>query len=253
MSGLIPASPADSYSSDHSRFFSNSDDDAETASQRSISLSSGPSSPKPKRGFSLATPASPALSTPMSTSFPHHDDEMSPSEHSADEPMHSDEEMETHSTAGSGPSPSFKFDEEEEEGGHTRHSSMSSSASLFSGDEDSTKQQTRGRTHLQRLDTSYNPASQAFSPASAVSAVSDYGPVADHRAADAESLASANTGKSGVSAGSGGRKVRPESTLLETPDDPLVLGVALVDFNHVASVLMANAAIHSYWHRLALE
>lgn len=44
---------------------------------------------------------------------------------------------------------------------------------------------------------------------------------------------------------SSSRKVRPESSLIEPPTGPLVLGIALVDFNHLVSY-MASPHQHLY-------
>lgn len=49
---------------------------------------------------------------------------------------------------------------------------------------------------------------------------------------DTDSIASFASGSS--------RKARPESLLMDPPTGPLVLGVALVDFNHLVSAFISN-------------
>jgi hypothetical protein len=55
-----------------------------------------------------------------------------------------------------------------------------------------------------------------------------------------ESVASFSSGSSYS------RKERPESMLLIPPDGPLVLGIALVDFNHMARLLCTNCARYAH-------
>ncbi|KAL4073210.1 transport protein Avl9-domain-containing protein [Scleroderma yunnanense] len=57
------------------------------------------------------------------------------------------------------------------------------------------------------------------------SASMTYPPTPSSRATDTESFTSANSSYS--------KKARPESMLLQPPEGPLILGIALVDFNHL--------------------
>ena len=117
---------------------------------------------------------------------------------------------------------SFKFDEDS-----TRSSSMSSGTSFFDHEDESGKPEG---VAIPPVETTYPPPSQM------IPAIHnpEFEYTIDGRATDVESLASAATGSSN---GAGGRKTRPESMLIEPPDGPLVLGIALVDFNHVVSIL----------------
>ncbi|KIJ54151.1 hypothetical protein M422DRAFT_241404 [Sphaerobolus stellatus SS14] len=209
----FPPSPEES-NEDHTHFFAQSDDDAETASQRSISLSSEPEAPS---ALALETPVVAAATSPKTAAsaspVPAAVSSESPTR-SAREDHHEDHDTRSFTeTAVSGPSSSFKFSEE----GHTRQSSLSSSTSFFARDDVSSKSLV--------VDTSYPPPSQAIVP------VDEFGYAIDRRTADGESLASARTTGSTASSG---RKVRPESLLLPTSSNsPVVLGIALVDFNHI--------------------
>lgn len=55
-----------------------------------------------------------------------------------------------------------------------------------------------------------------------------YPPTPSSRTTDTESFSSVNSSYS--------KKARPESMLLQPPEGPLVLGIALVDFNHLVSL-----------------
>ena len=217
---------------DHSHFFSNSDDDAETASQRSISLSSGPSSPKPDGHFgpsthTLKTPIMSSFSQPLS-SAPNVLAEHSNKTATGKGESRSVPDPETNSIAEAGNSgassdvTSYKFDEDS-----TRPSSLSSGTSFFEHEVKSRKQDFISKG---AVENTYPPPSQMIPN---VYDDVDYGYKNNRRATDMESLAS---GATGSSSGTGGRKTRPESMLVEPPDGPLVLGVALVDFNHIVSV-----------------
>lgn len=229
MSALHSFSPSPVESGDdHSHFFNNSDDDAETASQRSISLSSGPSSPKLDRQFdhSLRTPITSSFSqhlssTPsISTELSNETLRVGEKEGSSTVP-----DPETNSITGagaSGPSSdvtSSKFDEDS-----TRPSSLSSGTSFFEHEEETRKHDIIAKD---AEENTYPPPSQMISGAHDLNY--NYG---KERGTDMESLASAATGSS---SGTSGRKTRPESMLVQPPDGPLVLGVALVDFNHIVS------------------
>ncbi|KAF8516315.1 transport protein Avl9-domain-containing protein [Hysterangium stoloniferum] len=235
MSALESIEPSQHESSDdHSHFFSNSDDDAETASQRSIPLDSAPSSPKKVINFAAATKP---LKTPVTGSFSQKFSPLSPTspkEHSfarssAASPEHpkSDTDLETNSTVEtgtSGPSSVFKFEE-----GGTRPSSMSSNTSFFAhnaADKDSGMHKiTLSPILAPTPDVSY-PSPPQTSPDGLDGSELDYD---SNRRATMSSLGSAVTNSSSAS----GRKTRPESMLLEPTDGPLVLGIALVDFNHI--------------------
>ncbi|KAF8524972.1 transport protein Avl9-domain-containing protein [Gautieria morchelliformis] len=222
------ASPLES-GNDHSHFFSNSDDDADTASQRSISLSSGPSSPKLGGHFGSS---SSTLKTPVTSSFSQqlsstpnlstdHTTASSASREEVSSPVADPETISLTEGETSEPSSvvtSFKFDDDS-----TRPSSMSSGTSFFDQEEGPRKQDLS--TPVAGENT-YPPHSQM------IPSFHDHGYdyTNNRRATDMESLASAATGSS---SGTGGRKARPESMLVEPPDGPLVLGVALVDFNHI--------------------
>ena len=62
-----------------------------------------------------------------------------------------------------------------------------------------------------------------------------YPPTPSSGTTDADSFTSA--------ASSYSRKARPESMLLQPPEGPLVLGVALIDFNHLVSVMTERTCI----------
>lgn len=215
---------------DHSHFFSNSDD--ETASQRSISLSSGPSSPKLDGHFgsSSSTPKthitssfSQQLNIRSSLPIDHPPDTLLASGRKVSNPV-SDPEIisitEAENSELSSGVTSFKSGENS-----TRPSSISSSTS-FSGQEQEARKQDLVANAAG--ENTYPPPSQIISGAHDP----DYKYANYRRPTDIESLSSAATGSSG---GTGGRKTRPESMLVEPPDGPVVLGVALVDFNHIVS------------------
>lgn len=235
----FPSQPLE-HSDDHSHFFTNSDD--ETASQRSISLSSGPSSPKLHGHF--GSPSS-TIQTPTTSSFflqlsftsclltGHPSDIFPLSVRKASNPV-TDPEINSIAEAGtSGPSSrvnSFKFDED-----HTRQPSVSS-GSFFSDQEEVARRQDPTVNAVG--DNTYPPLSQIISG----SHDPDSQYTKNRRPTDIESLSSAATGSS---SGTGGRKTRPESMLVEPLDGPLVLGVALVDFNHVVSVFAIYSTFSS--------
>lgn len=209
--GVFAESPIED-NDDHSHFFAHSDDDADTASQRSISLSSNPSSPS-KRGFSaldasLATPIKDAFSprTDLQSDVQFENVALSPTK-GVFSPMNDFDTTSIPETGSGSPSvvTSFKFEED-----GTRPSSMSSNPSLFHEEESS-----------KNKDESSSSTLKQTSP-----------PPLDRHESEASSVYSAKTGSSSAT---GGKKARPESKLLET-NEAIILGIALVDFNHIVSI-----------------
>lgn len=208
--GVLSESPIED-NDDHSHFFAHSDDDADTASQKSISLSSSPSSPS-KRGFSTLDALDASLATPIKDSFlPHtnlqsdvqfEDVTLSPTK-GAFSPMNDFDTTSIPETGSNSPSvaTSFKFEED-----GTRPSSMSSDPSLF-------REEDPLKNHYESLSTALPQTS----------------PPLDRHESEASSVYSAKTGDSSTT---GGKKARPESKLLET-NETIILGIALVDFNHI--------------------
>ncbi|GJJ13456.1 hypothetical protein Clacol_007710 [Clathrus columnatus] len=205
--GVLSESPVED-NDDHSHFFVESDDDADTASQKSIPLSSNPSSPR-KLQFSDST-----IRTPMKSTFsprtnrlsdvPFENVTLSPTKENIS-PVKDHDTNSIPETGSGSPSvvTSFKFEE-----GGTRPSSMSSSTSFFGREEEALKIRT---------DLAQNVSPQ----------MPPY--LSDRSQSEADSVYST---KSGNSSTGGGKKARPESKLLET-NEPIILGVALVDFNHI--------------------
>lgn len=211
--GVFAESPIED-NDDPSHFFAHSDDDADTASQKSISLDSNPTSPN-KHGFS-ALDAS--LATPIKDAFsrtnPHADAQfenvtLSPTKGAFSSPTNDFDTTSIPETGSGSPSvvTSFKFEED-----GTRPSSMSSNPSLFREEESSTN----------KYESSNSTLPQASPPL-----------LERHESEEASSVYSAKTGSSSAT---GGKKARPESKLLET-NEAIILGVALVDFNHIVSIL----------------
>jgi hypothetical protein len=176
---------------DHHDLRADLDDDADTASQRSIPLSS--------------PPASRPISTLSGDSYEGLSSEADAYDGIAPAHSHAEPELDTYDTRGSRPS---------------TLSTEGEAASLF------------GRTARESTSTSPTPSLEAKEPPAAPVT---YPPPPQHRA----SVASFATD---VSVASSSRKARPESVLLDTSSGPIVLGIALVDFNHQVRAAVRDGA-----------
>jgi hypothetical protein len=90
-----------------------------------------------------------------------------------------------------------------------------------------------------------HPSTRELPPSSTHNGASVYSPPTYPPTMPSQSNSERESMISVASGSSNSRKMRPESTLLQPPDGPIVLGIALVDFNHLVRPLLLFTSIPS--------